>query len=244
VFGELYAGTSNFSVDSLRGASTVSDSSVNLEALAYDLAIRTDGDYVDMTMELGAAKFELPKLDMSNVRYDVAVNHVHGPTYAAVAAKFREIGTPNDPAAAPDPKSVMEPLMALLEHSPELVIKRIGFSIPEGEVGITGTVRLKDFAKVDLQDPAAQAELISKLDASADVWFDEGVLTRDWSNGSVQQTQNGAPSGAERLAAIRNQVAQLEQQGFLARKDDRLQTRIEFKQGMLTANGKPLSKGP
>jgi uncharacterized protein YdgA (DUF945 family) len=39
---------------------------------------------------------------------------------------------------------------------------------------------------------------------------------------------------------MRQQVAALEQQGFVTRKDGQLHSHIEFKGGQLTANGKPL----
>ncbi|WP_414717617.1 DUF945 family protein [Steroidobacter sp.] len=36
------------------------------------------------------------------------------------------------------------------------------------------------------------------------------------------------------------QVAQLEQQGYLQRDGDRLESHIEFRNGALSANGKPI----
>lgn len=244
-FGNLYIGTAGLKVASVSQTGPDPATSMAFENLAYAADIRRDGDYMDVGANFGVGRFALGELTMTDLRYELSFNHVHGPTYSVMQRKLEEASATLAAQDQGPPRAFVavlgEFLPQLLEHSPQLVINRIGFAMPEGEAGLTGTLQLDNFRKEDLEGGSFFA-LLGKLDATADVWMSEGLLARDWTQNASAQTSDG-PSAAEKLALMRMQVAQLEQQGFLKRNGDRLESHIEFKSGLLTANGLPLG-GP
>lgn len=243
-FDSLYMGTAAIRIASMHHATPTE--SMQVEQISYATDMRKNGDYFDMALAAGVGSMAMKGLTMSELRYDLAFNHLHGPTYAAMQRKMEESMTGSalndtNASAAALVAALGEYVPQLLEHSPQLVINRIGFSMPEGEAGFKGTIQLKDFSKDDLANGTTMA-LLTKLDASADLWLSEALLMRDWTTGAsatADEVSEG-PSAAEKLAMMQMQVAQLEQQGYITRSGDRLESHIEFKNGALTANGQPL----
>ncbi len=242
-FDSLYVGTAAVNIAFMHHAGPAE--SVEIEQISYATDIRKDGDYVDMGLDLGVGRMVMEGFTINDVRYDLAINHLHGPTYAAMQRELEEsvaASATNDPAGTAGLFAAFgEYLPQLLEHSPQLVIERIGFSMPEGETGLKGTIQLKDFTRDDLAEGGSMA-LLAKLDASVDVWMSAGLLTRDWTRTApnAQEDVSDGPSAAEKIEMMQMQVAQLEQQGYIKRSGDRFESHIEFKSGALTANGKPL----
>lgn len=241
-FDSLYIGNAAIKIASMHHATPTE--SMQIEQISYATDVRKNGDYFDMGLDAGIGSMAIKDLTMTDLRYDLALNHLHGPTYAAMQRKMEEsiagsaLADPNASAAL---VAVLgEYVPQLLEHSPQLVIDRIGFSMSEGEAGLKGTIQLKDFAKDDLAK--GTMALLAKLDASADLWLSEGLLMRDWTSGASNAADevSDGPSAEEKLAMMQMQIAQLEQQGYITRAGERLESHIEFKDGALTANGKPL----
>jgi uncharacterized protein YdgA (DUF945 family) len=238
-FDDLYLGNAAFNIASMQ-YSKVGEKPMKIELVTYAGDIRKNGDYVDMGVKVGVGNMELEDFTMNDVHYDIAINHLHGPTYAAMQRKLQEgtaasaLGDPTASLAVMG--AIGEFLPQLLEHSPQLVIERIGFSMPEGEAGLKATLQLNNFIKDDMASGSSMA-LLGKLDASANIWFSEGLLMRDWAQRASDEMETSAP---DKLARVRMQVAELEQQGYIQRKQNRLESHIEFKNGALTANGKPI----
>ena len=245
VFDALYTGTVNFEIANIEGSAKGGASPLRVQKLSYSSDVRAEGDYLDMAMKAGAAAFTFMQYELADVKYELSMRHVHGPTYAALSRKMQDTAMSSmsgDPAASLALAGALAeygPL--LLEHSPQLVIDHVGFSAPEGEFGIKGTVALAGFKKDDLATAQSRAALVGKVVANADVWISEGLLNKDWS-APVEKTEvtDKDPQSPSRLEALRQQVAAFEQQGFVTRKEGQLHTHIEFKGGALTANGKPL----
>jgi uncharacterized protein YdgA (DUF945 family) len=121
-------------------------------------------------------------------------------------------------------------------------------------MGIKGNVQLADFKRSDLGSAESRTALMTKIVAAADVWISEGLLNKDWSTPgqmadasaseeaklSADEQAFAEPSAQDKAAAMRQQIEALEQQGYVTRKDGKVQAHIEFKGGALTANGKPL----
>lgn len=242
-FDSIYSGTAGGNIAALHHSSPTESSQI--EQISYASEMRKDGDYFDMGMNLGVGRMVMEDVTMNDLRYDLAFNHLHGPTYAAMQRKLREsvaASVADDASGAAGMVAVLsEYVPQLLEHSPQLVIERIGFSMPEGEAGLKGTIQLKDFTRDDLAEGGSMA-LLAKLDASVDFWLSEGLLLRDWTGDTFNasdETPDG-PSAAEKIAMMQMQIAELEQQGYIKRTGDRLESHIAFKNGALTANGKPL----
>jgi hypothetical protein len=89
--------------------------------------------------------------------------------------------------------------------------------------------------------------LLSKLDASGELDLHEDMvlaLLRNPPGGAVMAQQVADPEALEAESAMRakqfeQQVAMLTELGYVTREGDRLKSKAEFKQGMLTINGKP-----
>jgi uncharacterized protein YdgA (DUF945 family) len=113
----------------------------------------------------------------------------------------------------------------LLKRDPELVIDRISFAMPEGDAKLSGSVRLVGFDEADLDGAGAPMALVQKLDARIDAAVSEALLEK------LVAAGGGAAQWEQQLAAF-------EEQGYVTRADGRLSTRIEFRQGALTLNGK------
>lgn len=240
-FDDLYLGRAALTLVSLHRSASGDEKPMKIEQIAYAVDIRKNGDYVDMGVKIGAGSVEVEHIAMSDLRYDIAINHVHGPTYAAMQRKLQDVTATralDDPTGSLAITSAFgEFLPQLLEHSPQLVIDRIGFSMPEGEAGLKATLQLDNFTKDDMANGSPMA-LLGKLNASADIWFSEGLLMRDWTQGASGEP--GDANAANKLAMMQMQVSQLEQAGYILRKADRFESHIEFKNGTLSANGKPL----
>jgi uncharacterized protein YdgA (DUF945 family) len=224
-FEKLYTGTMEFRVATLSATQANGELS-NMENTRVSSHSQAKGEYVDMTAVLNIGTVRIPQITMHDAQYDVTFNHLHGPTYSKLAGAIQGLGADSAEFVSP-----LDIATELLEHSPEIVINRIGFAMPEGEAGLTGTLRLKDFSQADLALGSPQ-RVLTKLEATAHLWLDEGLLTRNW-----------PPDQAGAIAQIRNQIAQFEQLGYVTHKDHRFDTQLEFKQGMLTINGKPLGAG-
>lgn len=239
-FDSLYVGTAAVKIASLRHTSA--EESMRVGQISYVTNARKDGDFVDTTLDFGMSNLELEGFAMDDLRYDLSLNHMHGPTYAAMQRAMEEAVASSiaDPAAATNVLAVFsEYLPKFLEHSPQLVINRIGFSMPQGEAGLKGTIQFKDLTQDDFAAGIGMA-LLAKLDASLDLWLSEGLLTSEWTGTAMNAEASDGPSTAEKIAMMQMQVAQLEQQGYIGRNGDRLESRIEFKNGALTANGQPI----
>jgi uncharacterized protein YdgA (DUF945 family) len=240
-FEVLYVGTMNFDVAALQVASK-GEPPMTADKMHYAVDVRADGDYMDAIVRVGAGAVNVQQFQAQDLRYDFTVKHVHGPTYAALSRRMQEV---QESAAVLDPNASAGMMAAfrelgpeLLEHSPEIIVDRIGFTMAEGELGITGTAHVIDFKKEDFAGDAAMNALIGKLEATADVWMAEGLIEKF----STAQAQSTAANGVTREGqpTMQEQIAAIEQQGFITRKDGQLRSRIEFRNGALTANGKPL----
>jgi uncharacterized protein YdgA (DUF945 family) len=247
IFDALYDGTINFEVANFETSSKDAATALRFRNLSYATDVRADGEYIDMALKATIGALSVAQTDLSDIKYHFTLRHLHGPTYAALTRKMQNMtlstvgGDPTASLAIAGAFAEYGP--QLLEHSPQLVIDRIGFSTPEGELGIKGTAELEGFTKDDFATAQSRAALIGKIVANADVWFSEGLLNKDWSKTNVSN-QAAPPAeqaqGPSKVEAMRQQVAALEQQGFVTRKDGQFRSHIEFKGGQLTANGKPL----
>jgi uncharacterized protein YdgA (DUF945 family) len=228
-----------------------------MDDLTYTVRASAKGDYYDAALDARVGSFVMDKVTITDLAYQLALNHLHGKTLAAMAKQYQEMTKTmvfNDPMAGLQVAGLLgEYGPMLLQHSPELVIERIGFRMPEGEFGIKGSLKVLEISQEELQALQSPMQLLSKVDAAFDLWLSQGLLEKDWSaltsgeDGSADEPVEGvgeAPSTHNQsVEMMRQQVAAMEQAGYVTRKGDRLESRIEFRNGALTANGKPLGAG-
>jgi uncharacterized protein YdgA (DUF945 family) len=222
--------------------------SMEMRDLVYDVTTTPNGDYLDTVAKIGLGSMSVATLKSASVHYDFSLRHMHGPTYAELAEKLRSVYAAtfagDDKAAQQIVASLKQYGALLLEHQPELTIDRVSMSLPEGSAQLSGKVSIPGYAHGDLDSGATV--LLPKIDVSADIAVDEGLLNRDWGPGTPPAVAPTArtPTPPSRIEAMKAQLAALEQQGFVTRKGSRLSSHIEFKHGALTVNGKPMGPPP
>jgi len=116
-------------------------------------------------------------------------------------------------------------ILALLQHSPVFTLDYVGFSTNDGMLKVSGIAALDRVVEEDILPEVQYQTLISKIYATADISIDQALIDH-WP----------MPGYADQL---KQQLAALESQGFIVRKGKKLESHIEYKEGKLTANGKP-----
>ena len=148
---------------------------------------------------------------------------------------------------------LMQTLAAMGKRSPELEIKRLGFTTPDGDVEAQGGFTL-DGRNVDLgQNPMLMATALS---GGVTVHIPV-ALARRWTEGVVQKQimalrESGRLTAAERekltpekVAAIATQAAparlkSVEQRLHITREGDALVLKLAYEDGHLSLNGQPM----
>jgi len=242
VFGAVYKGTSSFVLAHAGGKTSEEGSVFRVDDLRLASDVTVDGDFLDMAVKAGAATIVAPQATFDEVRYEITLKHLHGPTFGAIMQKVQELSESQELADAAANMAVAGAFVeygpTLLENAPEVSIDHIGFKMPEGELGLTGTARIDGFTREDSRD-----DLMGKLAAQADVWVSEGVTKKLWGSGGAK-TEGEGPTPEQRAQMIQQQLAVLEKAGYLRRNADRYESHLEFRGGALTANGKLLGAGP
>jgi uncharacterized protein YdgA (DUF945 family) len=239
-FEELFVGDGAIKLDSFdfsgKGGTTPP---VRMKNLGYGLKLSQDKEYINMRFNMGADNFESPPQAFKDMHFDFAMNHLHGPTTAGLYKYFQELSAKQMQSAPPvpdagsaDAPSPVGPDFAKLQtdvgtlfmHSPEFVIEHLGFATSDGDLKISARFKLEGVTEADVKggDPM---QLLQKLIVTADVGVAKG-LVENW---PVESTKS-----------FLSQVKELEAKGLITSKGDRLESHIEFKDGKMTANGKPM----
>jgi uncharacterized protein YdgA (DUF945 family) len=233
-FEDLYIGDASATVKSVRvepgPEGAPGPQNMSMDGLAYSARIDRKEEFLDVGARFGIASMDVQPAKLSDLHYDLTLKHLHGPTLAALMRTFRKTlaegaaaaGGAGDEAFAKELRRVG---VELLKRDPELVIDRISFAMPEGDAKLSGNVRLVGFDEADLDGAGAPMALVQKLDARIDAAVSEALLEK------LVAAGGGAAQWEQQLAAF-------EEQGYVTRADGRLSTRIEFRQGALTLNGK------
>jgi uncharacterized protein YdgA (DUF945 family) len=169
------------------------------------------------------------------VHYDFSVKHLHAATLEKLIKAFGQIysgsyKTPEEMTAATlAPWKQHGP--ELLKHNPELIIDRISFAMPEGEAMLKGNVKMPGVTAEELANPLG---LLGKLDAAVDIAVPEALIAKIASAG-----KESAEEKTMAADMMQQQLRGLEQQGYLTRAGKVLKSRLEWKAGKPTINGKP-----
>jgi len=138
-----------------------------------------------------------------------------------------EAGTMDGIEADRIKQQIGKDVVALLQHSPVFSLDHVGFSTSDGALKITGMATLDGVVEEDILPELQYQALISKVYATADIGIDQSLIDHWPIPGTTDQ--------------LKQQLFALESQGLIVRKGKRLESHLEYKEGKLTANGKPLS---
>jgi uncharacterized protein YdgA (DUF945 family) len=193
--------------------------------ILYGFVIAEQSDKVNVSIKLGASAYRGAPVSLNNIRFNFSLNGLHAETASQLYKQLETFGMQPDDGgetALNALADVSQMFVKLLEHSPELVLDDIGFATDAGELKIVGRAA---FAGVDAQDPAGLAgQLAQKLKATIEIDFAQGVL----------EDMNGSAESVEQM------LAQLEQEGYVARKNKHVAITLAYADGAITANDKPL----
>lgn len=222
--GELYDTDFDFTIDDL-SMTGADQARMKVDDVRYTADTRFADDFVDVAARFGSGDVtskELTELgiQLEEVHYDFTLRHLHAETLEKIVSTVKATYTRPVESAAELEATVMSPMkqhaLELLTHEPELVIDRIGVVTPEGNGTVTGVLRLKGVTAEDLS--VGTMGLIGKIEAD---------ITIEVAQKLVDKFPNGATAAGTAVDG-----------GYAKRDGDKLVTRIEFKQGQFTINGK------
>jgi uncharacterized protein YdgA (DUF945 family) len=226
----LYVGDGSFKVADIAVTPRASQTPFHVKEASYLVKATADGDYYNVGIQTGAASFESTPTSLQDLHFELGVNHLHGPTTAALYkyAQDMSAGIQNkDPTQQPMSfMEVQDKVSTLLQHDPELVIERLSFGTEHGDFKVSARAKLTGVTAEDTKGFNGM-QLLNKLTASADISVAQSLID-NWPAGNLSSPGN------------QEQLKQMEAQGYLVRKGDRLEAHIEFANGALTANGKPI----
>jgi uncharacterized protein YdgA (DUF945 family) len=227
VQGDIYDGGFKFGIGEMRVVA--SDKAETLiEGVHYVVDSKVNGEFMDVQAKLGSGKVRTKELadlkfDIDEIHYDFSLHRLHIATLQKLAAAMKKVYSQplNDSAElnAAFTGPFKQYGLQLLQHDPEYVIDRMGIVTPEGEGVIKGVLRLKGVTEADFAGDSAKG-LLAKLEAD---------LTIEIAQKLIEKIPNGNTGAG---AAI--------DQGYARREGDKIVSHIEFKQGSLKINDKPV----
>lgn len=241
----LYAGTQHFTLAQM----SVADKSgktppVQFKQVAYDIAMPAAGEFVDVVAKMGAEGVQIGEQNYGPAHYDFSVRHLHARSVANFyRAMLKMYGDPAALAAAGDPTrafaALSEPGKELLVRNPEFRIDRLSFKTPQGEAAVSASAKLNDAKPEDLANPMM---LIAKLEASADLALPESLLG-NMPGGAMRAVGEEADPEMAAMQArmLEQQLAGFAEQGYITRADGVVKSKIVFRSGQLSVNGKPFN---
>jgi uncharacterized protein YdgA (DUF945 family) len=250
---EIYLGTMNMSIGAIslvNGARPQFD--MKRVAMSSDASSK-DSEYVDLVVRVVAAEFHSPAFSGTDAEYAFSARHLHAQSLDKLTKAMREAQQAAIAKGAQGPATAQAAMMqalsthglALLQHDPVIAIDRVGFVTKEGESRITLSARLVGVSEADLQNPLG---LIAKVQADATIKVSEALMgTYAEMPLALKKAQGGEPS-AEEIAqvaasrlALEQKLADFVERGYVVRESGVVSSKLAFKDGQLTVNGKPLS---
>lgn len=242
----LMAGTQRFTLGELTiGDAQRPDARLAVRGLTYHVDVPVTGDFIDVDARFGAQSVQIGDERYGPAHYDVSLHHLHARTAARLyrAATQFYADTLHPTAAPPTLAPLTEPALALLNHGAELSLDRLSFATPQGEAHLSARARLVDAGPTDLGNPAL---LLARLEVAGELGVPEALLSA-LPHAAAQMRADAAdeaPAAIEtadaRREQLRQQVAALERQGFVEREGGLIRSRVEFRNGRLAVNGKPV----
>lgn len=233
----LYLGKTEASVANISFTDTVDvKKSVNLDQFKLVTEANMKDDLMDFAARIGAAKLSIDHQEFSDFHYDYGVRRLHGPSLAKISVAYMDLaGAVGDPEKKAALKAVWDEVAAVfLQKEPELVLERLSVMTADGEAKISGSAKLVGATPADAANPML---MLPKLQSNLDVTLTEALAAKF---GGASQKDPEAQKAAQ--DAMAQQIQAFEGQGFITRSGKLLSSKIEWKQGRLTINGKPFSR--
>ncbi|MBL8523793.1 MAG: YdgA family protein [Betaproteobacteria bacterium] len=258
-FDELYLGKMNMSLAEVSFKDATSDT--KLEKIAFETdATSADNQFMDIKASLKAAKLLASEIDATDVDYTFSMKHLHAQSFMQLTKAMQAAGPkPGAGDAKPDTAALMAQMAAmqkaakthgltLLKNEPVIAIDRINVKLKEGEIKMSGSVKVPGVTEADIEQPF---NLLGKIDAAATVSIPEAFARNQYAKTKLRQLkaqQQGVVSDAqttEVAAAAGSEFAMLlagfAQEGYVTTEGGQLNSRLSFKGGAFLVTDKPFN---
>jgi uncharacterized protein YdgA (DUF945 family) len=239
-FDALHVGTTHLALADLAIVNPAKDFKLTLQGLSLDSKAQVTGEYVDTEVILRTGALQAPKFAATRLNYDAHVDHVHGPSGAALmralrAAQVGAAATSSPPADAG--QKVLEAFQTsgidILLRDPVIDVQHTGFATPDGELVLSLKATMPGVTRADLvfNPQTLVATAVKFLQASADVRIDTALLDK---------VLDGSGNGD----IITTQLQGLQRQGYIKLDGKALTTHLVFQNGHLKVNDLPFPPLP
>ncbi|MCH8620073.1 YdgA family protein [Undibacterium sp. TS12] len=230
----LFLGKTEMAVTSLSFADPV-EAKKSFSADQIKFAVDTDlkDELLAVMARIGISKLKFDKDELSDIHYDYGVRRIHGPSLVKVMDAYKKMG--GDPEKISLVKAAWEEVgPAMLQKEPEIALERLSVVTSEGEAKLAGSAKLVGANAADMANPMM---MLPKVQAVLDVTLTEGLVAK--LGGGSQKDPEMQKIALENM---NRQIATFVEQGYINRNDKLLSSKLEWRQGKLTVNGKAFSR--
>jgi uncharacterized protein YdgA (DUF945 family) len=197
----------------------------DLQQLHYYIDMPLSGEFIDFEVRLGSKVLRIAGQDYGPAQYDIDVRHLHVASLDQLIRQYD--ASPKLQSTEQNPLALLaglgEPMKALLAQQPEFHLDRFQFRTPEGDARVSAKLMLDGFSPEDMGNPLL---LVGKLNLQADLSLPQPLV-------QALMGKSGGEASAKNVEAA---IAR----GFMTRQGGMLSSRVSFRQGQLTLNGKQI----
>ena len=234
-FEVLFTGNESFGIGNV-SFNDPSDpkSSLSAKNLVYGVTIGADDHFINFKANFGSGAFATRNMVFKEMHFDFGMDHLDAVALASLYNAMEEWrmdqykdknadAAQNEADVKARAEHLKQDLLTLLQHSPVLNLNNVGFATADGILTTTGTATIDSVVAEDLSPDVRFDALAKKIQAQTDISIDQSLIDH-WPI-------------AESAESVRTSIKQFEAAGFISRKGATLQSRLEYKEGKLTANG-------
>ncbi|MGH8297729.1 MAG: YdgA family protein [Steroidobacteraceae bacterium] len=229
-FDSLYLGTGTFTIEQVDG-STPSGGKYSLQRISLSSVSKAHGQFFDVRVDVAMDAAQVAAVQLKNVMYSEAVEHLHGPSLASMVQAMRVAERQAHGNRAQFQAGMQDAFrqygVEVLVNDPVLDIRQVSFAMPEGSFLLSAKISAPGLARAELlQWPAAIVALKNHAEVTVDLRVDNGLMQKLLAMGGSNP----------KIAA---QLASFEQMGYLTAGPGAVTTHVGYAGGQLTLNGHP-----
>ena len=234
-FDVLFTGDETLGIEAISFSDpSKTESDFSVKNIKYGIRASADDQFINFGVIADSDALSYKNTNLKAINFDFATNHLDAKSVASLHKSIQDMqtrilkqhdaGDDSSQATEAFKKQAQQDVLAVLQHSPVLSLDNIGFATNDGALNITGKATLDNVTEEDVMPEVLYQALAKKIHAQVDVSIEQPLIDH-W-------------PVAQSAEQIKQQIAALETQGFIARKGSKLESHIEYKDGKITANGK------
>ena len=226
----LYAGDSSFSLAHLGFAVAGGAAPLSIDDLRFTSLVSADHGFLTLSMKMSSGSVAKMPVALTGAHFDVTFRHLEMESLEQLVSASRELNQDSTLTPAARTEKMLSLLRQqsarLLAQQPQIAFDQVSIANAGGTAVLKGLLQLPGVTSDDFADDASPKGMIQKLDADLDLTVDEALL-------------KSLPGGADGAM----QLQRLASQGLATQENGRFHTKILFRRGQLTFNGKPFRPG-